>query len=366
MSPERELCLQIAVTNRCNLSCRHCYREVRQGFPDEWTTAQLITCLEQLAELARAEDRLPSVVLSGGEPLLREDLGLVVRVALSLGIEAHLNTNGTLLDPDMALALVGWGLGAVQISLDGPDAATHDAIRGRGAFVRAMQGVASARAAGLEVMAKVTLMPGRNLDKLAGFYALARAADIQVLSFARLIGIGPGARLQQLTMVEYRSALEAIARAAAATGVRTELRDAGFDRAFVRDVPHRFSSEEGRSFLALDADGTAYAGRRLPLVLGNARLSTLSTLWAHPLLVELRERRVTGKCASCELFPTCEGGARAAAYGATGDPLAPDPHCWYAPGQGDLLAGAMEEDGTWAPTTPSGSTSAMPRSSTSP
>ncbi|MNL35450.1 hypothetical protein D3C87_1574830 [compost metagenome] len=188
-------------------------------------------------------------------------------------------------------------------------------------------------------MFKVTLMPGVNDTGIPGFYSLANREGIHVLSFARLIAIGPGARLRQLTGPEYRAALDAIAvEAATSPFTKTEIRDAGFDRAFTLAYPHIFHSEEGISFMALDADGTAYAGRRTPIVLGNVRESNLEALWAHPVLEELRTRRITGKCASCELFEVCGGGSRAAAYGATGDYMAPDPHCWYEPGEGERLA----------------------------
>lgn len=361
---DASFCVQIAVTNRCNLSCRHCYREVRQAFESELSTAELVDILSQVRDLAQARGGEASVVLSGGEPLLRSDLGLLIRVAQSMGVEPHLNTNGTLLDEAMIAALAGWGLGSVQISLDGPEAASHEQIRGRGSFERTLAGVRAARRAGLEVMFKVTLMPGINAERIGAFYELAEREEVQALSFARLVAIGPGARLRQLSMVEYRSALEAIALGAArAARVRTEIRDAGFDRAFVRDFPHRFSSEEGLSFLAIDADGTAYAGRRLPVVVGNIRETPLIELWRHPILEALRARQIGGKCGECELFDVCGGGSRAAAFGATGDYLAPDPHCWYEPGRGDLLGEEQEE--AWAWHAPSASISATPRSSTS-
>lgn len=335
---DRELCVQISVTNNCNLSCRHCYRDVRKAFQDEWSITELIDVLRQLRDLAHRIDRYPSVVFSGGEPLSRPDLGLVVRVAQSLGIVTHVNTNGTLVTGEVASAMRAWGITAVQVSLDGPTPETHDRIRGRGNFARTLDGVRHLIREGIEVMYKVTLMPGVNDRVIPEFYALANREGVQVLSFARLIAIGPGARLQQLTMAEYRQVLDAIAYEAHHSAfTRTEIRDAMFDRAFVQDFPFEFQSEEGISFMALDANGTAYAGRRTPIVLGNIREHSLAELWEHPVLQELRSRKIHGKCAHCELFSVCGGGSRAAAYGSTGDYLAPDPHCWYEPGVGERL-----------------------------
>ncbi len=338
VSYDREFCVQISVTNNCNLSCRHCYRDVRKAFDDEFSTAELITLLHQVRDLAADLDREPNVVFSGGEPLSRPDLGLLVRVARSLGIETHVNTNGTLVTEELAAALREWGILAVQVSLDGPTPESHDRIRGRGNFERTLVGVRHLLAAGIEVMYKVTLMPGVNTALIPEFYSLANREGVHILSFARLIAIGPGARLQQMSMQEYRDTLEAIAQEAHRSPfTRTEIRDAGFDRAFSLDFGQNFQSEEGLSFMAIDANGTAYAGRRTPIQLGNWRESSLADLWRHPVLEELRSRRITGKCQGCELFSVCGGGSRAAAYGATGDYMAPDPHCWYEPGVGERV-----------------------------
>lgn len=341
MTEEDGFFAQVAVTNRCNLSCLHCYRDLRKPFANELSTGELTDLLQQIQAHAARLGRSPHVVFSGGEPLTRPDIGLLVQVAESMGISANLNTNATLIDPHMAKALFDWGIRVVQVSLDGPTPESHDHVRGRGNFERAVAGISHLRNQGIEVMVKVTLMPGTNTHLLAEFYALAQRLGVQVLSFARLIPIGPGAKLQRWTPQSYRSTLETLSREASASqGVRTEIRDAGFDRAFALRYPHVFHSEEGISFMAFDADGTAYAGRRTPIALGNIRDTDLVTLWEHPVLMALRAREINGKCSHCELYEACGGGSRAAAYGATGDYLAPDPHCWYEPGLGDRLKAA--------------------------
>lgn len=341
MTEEDGFFAQVAVTNRCNLSCLHCYRDLRKPFANELSTSELIDLLQQIQALATRLDRSPHVVLSGGEPLTRPDIGLLVQVAESMGISANLNTNATLIDPQMAKALFDWGICVVQVSLDGPTPESHDHVRGRGNFARAVAGISHLRNQGIEVMVKVTLMPGTNTHLLPEFYALAQRLGVQVLSFARLIPIGPGAKLQRWTPESYRCTLETLSREASTSqGPRTEIRDAGFDRAFSLRYPHVFHSEEGVSFMAFDADGTAYAGRRTPIVLGNIRDTDLATLWEHPVLLALRARKIKGKCAHCEIFEACGGGSRAAAYGETGDYLAPDPHCWYEPGLDDRLTAA--------------------------
>ncbi|MCU0230653.1 MAG: radical SAM protein, partial [Acidobacteria bacterium] len=132
----------LAVTNRCPFRCWHCYNAGRSE--DDLS-------LDQLRELARELQRLGAVrvTLTGGEPLLRDDLEQIVgcfddRTSLIVG------TTGDGLTPDRARRLADAGLFAVGISLDSDDAAEHDRIRGvDGAFRIALDGLAAARAAGL-------------------------------------------------------------------------------------------------------------------------------------------------------------------------------------------------------------------------
>ena len=336
-SVEEGFFVQVAVTNRCNLSCRHCYREVRKPYPSEFTTEELVGLFHQIRSLAQYLGRSPHLVLSGGEPLTRHDVGLLIQVAESMGIAADLNTNATLIEKEMAMALRQWGLNTVQVSLDGPSPEPHDAIRGPTNFHRAVSGIRHLLNQGMEVMIKVTLMPDHNTDQIPAFYSLANELGVQVLSFARLLPLGPGAKLSRWTPESYQEVLEAMGREAMKSPrTRTEIRDAGFNRAFSLNYPHLFQSEEGISFLAIDAEGTVLAGRRAPVVVGNVREHSLESIWQHPILQALRERQIKGKCATCELFEVCGGGSRAAAFAETGDILAPDPHCWYEPSRDKL------------------------------
>lgn len=126
----RPLVGELFMTDNCNLRCVscHCWREHTRG---ELTTTEWCSVIDQLAEL-----RFLKLNFTGGEPLLRRDLvGLMAR-ATSAGVpELHLNTNALLLDDARLDAVLGAGVRSFNISVDGPTAAVHDAIRGRdGAF----------------------------------------------------------------------------------------------------------------------------------------------------------------------------------------------------------------------------------------
>jgi radical SAM protein with 4Fe4S-binding SPASM domain len=332
LQPEREIFhLQLSVTNACNLQCVHCYREETKAFRDELSVEEMITLFQDFKGFV---DRLGMdgvITFGGGEPLLRRDLGLLSRVAHSQGLGVRVISNGVL-SARQAESLADWGIRLVQISLDGATAEVHDRVRGQGMFARTLEGIRHLVAAGITVNLKATLMKGFNDHQIPEFFALANAIEVPVLSFGRLIPIGAGAELTRMTPAEYRRIYDTISEEAMRSPqTRVEFREPGFDRSMAWGRKQDFRSSEGNRHLAIDADGTVYSSRRMGVVIGNIRRSSLDELWAHPLLVTLREGAVKGKCRSCELYAVCKGGSRAAAFATTADPLAEDPDCWFTP-----------------------------------
>ncbi|MBU6427641.1 MAG: radical SAM protein [Cyanobacteria bacterium REEB65] len=323
----RPLVLMLALTNGCNLSCRHCYREEGQAFADELTPAEIAKLLEDFAALCAELGRPGGVVFSGGEPILHPFLGLATRIARSLGLFTRINTNATLATPAVAKELAAWGLQVAQVSLDGPSAAVHESVRGDGTWEFTRRGIANLQEAGISVELKVTLIRGRNDTDPGAYLRVAAQWRVAVVSFARLVPLGSGRELSRYDAASYRSVLERLA-AARVEGVVAEVRDATFDRSYRLGMPQRFRSEEGYSVLAIDADGTCMASRRMPIKLGNIRTTRLADLWRHPWLEQIRGRPPGGKCRRCAMVDWCRGGSRAAAWAVAGDLMAPDPACW--------------------------------------
>jgi radical SAM protein with 4Fe4S-binding SPASM domain len=328
----------LSLTNACNLACRHCYRETAEAFADELSPVETVRVLREFADLAGSQARFGAVVFSGGEPLLARHLGLFARTALGLGLGVRINTNAILATPAVSRSLVAWGVRHAQVSLDGTTLAEHEAIRGPGTWELTRRGVRNLLTAGLEVAFKVTLMPGRNDADPVGFLRVAQDWGVETVSFARAVPLGAGSDLGQYDPAQWQRVLERLAtgdglreRSAGLAPwrrIKAEIRDATFDRAYLTGAPHRYAGEEGRIILAVDSDGTAYASRRMPFLLGNVRAQSIAELWAHPTLAAIRSGELTGKCRTCALRETCRGGSRAAAWSATGDPQAPDPACW--------------------------------------
>jgi len=329
--------LQLSVTNACNLQCVHCYRDETKAFRDELSVEEMIALFEQFKAFVDKRGMEGLITFGGGEPLLRRDLGLLSRVAHSMGLAVRIISNGVL-SAKQAEYLAEWGIRLVQVSLDGATAEVHDRVRGAGMFEKALEGCRNLLAAGVHVNHKVTLIKGFNDHQIPEFFAVANRERIPLLSFAHLIPIGSGSNLLTLSAEEHREIFEAIAAEGARSEfTRFEFRESGYDRSMAWGRQRDHLSGEGRWHLAVDADGTLFTSRRMGMKIGNIRQTTLEEIWEHPVLVSLRDGKYEGKCGNCELFSVCGGGSRPAAYAHTGNVLAEDPNCWYTP-QGAVLA----------------------------
>ncbi|HEY5637639.1 MAG TPA: radical SAM protein, partial [Burkholderiales bacterium] len=145
---------------RCNLTCMHCYSiSTDIDFPGELSTADVFTVMDDLKKA-----RVPALILSGGEPLLRPDLFEVAARAKAMGFYTALSTNGTLIDTPMADRIAALGFDYVGISLDGLQA-THDRFRRKaGAFEASMTGLRLARDRGVKVGVRFTLTADNAVD----------------------------------------------------------------------------------------------------------------------------------------------------------------------------------------------------------
>jgi len=174
----RPLLATLVVTYRCDLRCAMCDLPARGDRRRELDTRGLLRLVDQLASLGTL-----GIGITGGEPLLRGDLEAIVRHGARRGLLTHLNTNGTLVTAKRARALRAAGLDSVNISLDGPDAGTHDRLRGRkGSFERALRAAARFSASsGPGPGTRVALTCALGESNAAGARALLeRARDLGV------------------------------------------------------------------------------------------------------------------------------------------------------------------------------------------
>ncbi len=189
----RPLLGTLIATYRCDLDCAMCDLPARGNRTRELDAAGLCRVLDGMAELG-----VLGVGVTGGEPLLRADLPQVMRHGTRRGLVMHLNTNGSLVTEEGARELSSCGLASVNVSLDGPDAATHDRLRGRpGSFSRVLRAVARLVSVPRRSyrVALTCALGGGNAEGVEGLLALARDIGVDRVGFLPVHDYGPtGAR----------------------------------------------------------------------------------------------------------------------------------------------------------------------------
>jgi len=185
------------VTKGCNLRCIHCRATATElSSPFDLPTRTALNIIDQIAERAN-----PILVLSGGEPLYRSDIFQLARHATEKGLRAALATNGTLVTKDAARRIVDSGVRRVSVSLDGADAATHDAFRGiPGAFDAAVCGLRNLKALGMSTQINMTIAR-HNAHQLPDVLQLARSLGADALHTFLLVPVGCGVDIASEQMV---------------------------------------------------------------------------------------------------------------------------------------------------------------------
>lgn len=316
--------LQWHLTERCNCRCQHCYQEDAPA--SELAPSELFSVLEQYKYLLERVGQPGRITLTGGEPLLREDLFSLIHQ-----IKPHypwaLLTNGTLVDKAIARNLKRLAPTFVQISLDGgPE--THDAIRGPGSFDAAIAGIQALVSARIHVSLSFTAHRG-NYREFLEVAQIARKLKVKRLWTDRLIPAGNATREGVLSPNETREYLSLLAKAQASwSGVSSER---ALQFLTCGGTPYRCTA--GDSLLALQPNGDLYPCRRLPLKVGNILNIPLIELYETPMLQKLRSSSASG-CQSCHWSRWCQGGLRCLSYAMTGDPFHRDPGCWLSDAEG--------------------------------
>jgi heme d1 biosynthesis radical SAM protein NirJ len=339
---------------RCNLRCKHCYSiSADTDFPGELSTDEIFAVMDDLRAF-----RVPVLILSGGEPLLRPDIFEISARARALGFYVGLSTNGTPIDEKLIDRIADANYDYVGISLDGIGA-VHDSFRRQeGAFKRSLNAVRLCRERGIKVGLRFTL----TLDNAAHLPALLRLADDEgvdkfYLSHLNYAGRGNKNRGDDATFAATRQALDLLFEAAwqaVAAGKNKEFVTGNNDADGVyllHWVERRFPDRAGHIRGKLAQWGGNASGVNVANIdnegnvhpdtfwwhhsLGNVRDRPFSSIWsdvADPIMAGLkrRPRSIGGRCGACAYFAICGGNTRIRALQLTGDPWAEDPGCYLS------------------------------------
>jgi len=344
------------ITRTCNLRCVHCYNDSGLEKPcNEITTAKAKEVIDDLAAFD-----VPSILFSGGEPLMRPDLFELIEYAVGKGLRTVISTTGTLIGQDKAREIQRLGVSYVGISLDGIGP-INDKFRGvPGAFEWAVRGIRHCQEAGVRIGLRLTLTK-RNVQDLEGLFDFFEAQGIERACFYHLVPSGRGASIagEDLTHAQTRAALDRIlakTRRFKESGRRTDILtvDNHVDGVYLYlKLLAEGSPRAGEVWKLLTWNGGGlyssgvgigcidYNGRVHPdqfwwhYDLGSIHEKPFSEIWTNPdepLLQGLRDRRsyIKGRCRLCRFFDACGGSLRVRADCHTGDPWAPDPACYLS------------------------------------
>jgi heme d1 biosynthesis radical SAM protein NirJ len=342
------------LVRRCNLTCKHCYSISGDvDFPGELTTDEVFRVMDDLKAF-----RVPVLILSGGEPLMRGDIFDISARARSMGFYVGLSTNGTLIDDDLAGRIQDTGYSYVGISLDGIGA-THDRFRRKdGAYALALAALRRLRDRGVKVGVRFT-MTEDNAAELPAMLDLVEREQFPKFYLSHLVYAGRGNknRGDDASWQATRQAMDmVIARAWRWVREGREMEvvtgnndaDAVYllhwaEREAPSSVPHlrgKFAQWGGNSsgvnIANIDNLGNVHPDTMWwHYTLGNVKERRFSEIWndlSDPIMAGLKRspRAIHGRCGTCAYFDVCGGNVRVRAMRITGDPWAEDPGCYLS------------------------------------
>ena len=330
------------VTRACGLHCQHCPMGAEaQRSPLELSTYEGYKTIDQIASLEPSR-----FVISGGDPLEREDVFQFIDYAKRRGLDPAIAVSPTAALTQHAVAdMARKGASRIVISLDDATALRHDALRGvPGTFALTLDAIRWAREAFMAVEVN-TLVSRRNAAHLADVLDLINSLGVDVWNLYFLVPVGGAKSADVPSAEETEKVFDFVDAAAERIKIRVveaphylrhrieKLSGRWPDFAGYQPDESAPATHDARGVVFISHSGEVRPSELLPLSAGNIRYRSLGAIFrGGDLFVALRDpRNLKGKCSRCEYVRAC-GGSRARAFAATGDLFGPDPLCGYEPG----------------------------------
>ncbi|SHK40642.1 radical SAM/SPASM domain-containing protein [Tepidibacter formicigenes] len=338
------------ITNICNFKCKHCYSNaVSYKSEEELSTKEVKKVIDDLASI-----NVPVILLSGGEPLMRDDIFEIIKYIKYKGISVSLSTNGSLITQDTARILKDLGIGYVGISLDGTSK-TNDYFRGvNGAYDSIVNAIKNCKEVDQKVGLRFTIQK-KNYKEVKDILKLVDEMDIPRICFYHLVPSGRGQSIidDMLSHDEIKYVIDAlyyyvknmvnenknikeiltVANFTDGVYVYLKEKDANQKERILELLKRNGGNRSGSAIANIDYRGNVYPDQFFKShILGNVKENSFSEIWngENIFLSELRNKKekVKGRCKSCEYLDICKGNLRARAYGYYGDIWAEDPSCY--------------------------------------
>jgi heme b synthase len=334
------------ITRSCNLNCVHCRAAAERGpYPGELDTAKCFEILEQIARVGQ-----PIVILTGGEPLLREDVFELAQHGTRLGLRMVMATNGTLVTPEIAERIKSCGIKRVSVSIDGASAEEHDQFRKvPGAFDASLESIEWLKKAGIEFQINTTVTR-HNVHQIRDILDLAVKLGAVAHHIFLLVPTGRAKEMvnQEIDALEYEKLLRWFYEMRNQVPLHLKATCAPHYYRILRQEAHARGEKVnfdtygldavtrgclgGTSFCFISHDGIVQPCGYLELNSGDLKKSSFGEVWRDSQIFKrLRDfSAYEGKCGRCEYVKFC-GGCRARAYEDTGNYMAEEPLCIYQP-----------------------------------
>jgi len=337
------------MTRRCNLRCVHCRSSSEAevcGHPN-FDTQTAFRVVDNICAFAS-----PVLVLSGGEPLLREDIFDIAAYGTQKGLRVCMATNGTLVTDAVCERILAAGIRMVSLSLDGASPEVHDNFRSqKGAFLGTLNATRLFRKHGISFLINSSFTK-RNQGEIAKTYALAKEMGATAWYMFMVVPTGRGEEVvaELIPPADYDAILdwhaemekqedEMLVRPTCAPHYyRVVLQKAKADGEKYKRRSLAFSTGGSKGCLAgqlicfIDVDGEVLPCSYFPVSAGNVRKQSFEEIWKEgKVFQDMRDfGRLKGRCGACEYVNVC-GGCRARALSMSGDYMAEEPFCKHLP-----------------------------------
>jgi len=338
------------VTRSCNLNCRHCRAGARnRKYPNELTTEQCFSLLDNIASFAK-----PIMILTGGEPMLRDDIYEIAEHGNKLGMRMVMAPCGMLVDDQTINKMISSGIQCISISLDGATVKSHDDFRRvPGAFDSAIDAAKAAKRNNLPFQINTTITK-HNIDELPELMSLAEQLGAVTFNPFLLVPTGRGKDLakQEISPQQYEETLIWLSEQQGKSKMQLRITCAPHYQRIIRQNKsiknqdsNRCSADKkhshqvagcmgGKTFAFISHTGKVQICGFLDIEAGDLSRNNFDfeDIWKNSrYLKEIRDvDSYKGKCGYCEYRRSC-GGCRARAYAMTGDYLESEPFCVYQP-----------------------------------
>ena len=329
------------VTDSCNLRCIHCHASNGNSSKNELNTNEAKKLIEEIASIKEFR----TLVYTGGEPLVRNDIFELLNYSKSLGIANIIATNGTLIDEKIAFKLKESGVVCIAISLDDTEPSIHDKIRNKkGTFELAIRAIEATKKAKILLQINTTAML-YNFNHIAELIDFANKNKAGIMLVYQLVTVGRGESIGNaaLNKEENRKLIELILEKQKDTTTIIEpvaspqywaylLKKNNIEDGYLLKISEKlfYGCSAGRGFVYIKSNGDIWPCPFIEISAGNVREKSFVEIYRNSEIfrnLRNRENLLEGNCGKCNYKSVC-GGCRGRAYAYTGNYLGEDPTCF--------------------------------------